>query len=74
MAENKTRFMFTSKRKKMSTVAEKIEDTYTGTGYRLHVKGAAELILDKCSHYIDANGERKQMDDNQQQTVLSQIN
>jgi magnesium-transporting ATPase (P-type) len=55
--------MFTSKRKKMSTVLENVQDTYSGTGYRLHVKGAAELVLAKCSHFIDENGERQKMED-----------
>lgn len=58
----------------MSTVLEKVDDTYTGTGYRLHVKGAAELILEKCSHYLDESGQRQVMDDRQKQLVLSAIN
>lgn len=66
--------MFTSKRKKMSTILENVPDTYTETGYRLHMKGAAEIVLDKCTHYIDENGERRKLDDNQKQLVLAQIN
>ena len=71
---NKTRFMFTSKRKKMSTVLENVEETYSNTGYRLHVKGAAEIILAKCSHYLDESGSRQSLDDNMKQLILSQIN
>jgi len=39
------RFPFTSKRKKMSTVLQNVTDTETDHPMRLHVKGAAEIIL-----------------------------
>lgn len=39
------RFQFTSKRKKMSTVLTNITDNKLGYDKRLHVKGAAEMIL-----------------------------
>jgi magnesium-transporting ATPase (P-type) len=54
-----TRFQFTSKRKKMSTVLENVEES--STGKRLMVKGASEMVLGTCSHFIDENGERQEL-------------
>lgn len=48
------RFQFTSSRKMMSTVVEKVEHSETDYPKRLHVKGAAEIVLDNCSHYLDS--------------------
>lgn len=39
---NFTRFHFTSKRKRMSTLTEKNEETEYGYDQRVHMKGAAE--------------------------------
>ena len=59
------RFPFDSSRKRMSTVIELDEDDETEHGFnrRLHTKGASEIVLETCSHYIDANGERQVLDD-----------
>ena len=51
------RFQFTSKRKKMSTVLTCIDNNTYAYDKRLHVKGAAEMILANWSHYINAGGE-----------------
>lgn len=45
-------YPYNSERKSMST-AIPLEE-----GYRLFVKGASEIILDKCSHSVDVNGKR----------------
>ena len=54
------RFHFNSKRKKMSTIvnnlSEKSEHNYNK---RIHMKGASEIILESCTHYIDNDGRRK---------------
>jgi len=59
------RFPFDSSRKRMSTVIELDEDDETEHGFnrRLHCKGASEIVLETCSHYIDANGDRQLLDD-----------
>jgi Ca2+ transporting ATPase len=59
------RFPFDSSRKRMSTVIELDEDDETEHGFnrRLHTKGASEIVLETCSHYIDANGDRQVLDD-----------
>ena len=55
------RFPFNSTRKRMSTLLEGI----TGEGYdkRLHIKGASELIVSCCSHYVNAEGEVTELSD-----------
>jgi len=59
------RFQFDSSRKRMSTVIELDEDDETEHGFnrRLHTKGASEIVLETCTHYIDANGDRQLLDD-----------
>lgn len=48
-------FGFNSTRKRMSTVAflSDIDKTEHGYPKRLHTKGASEIILETCSHYLD---------------------
>lgn len=65
-----TRFQFSSARKRMSTIADlAADDTEHGYGKRLHVKGASEMVLATCSHYLNEAGEKVPLDDN----VLSLI-
>jgi magnesium-transporting ATPase (P-type) len=59
LEENYTRFQFTSKRKRMSTVCSAIPDAEFGYPKRLFVKGASEMIVECCTHYIDENGTRQ---------------
>lgn len=49
----------------MSTVIELEEDQETEHNYpkRLHVKGASEIVLDTCTHYLDTNGDKLVIDD-----------
>ncbi len=54
--KTKVRFHFTSKRKRMSTILENIPDTETGYDKRVHLKGAAEYVLNSCSHYLNKDG------------------
>lgn len=55
------RFPFSSKRKRMSTVLENIGNG--GYDKRIHIKGASEIVLASCSHYINEHGERQEMSD-----------
>jgi Ca2+-transporting ATPase len=61
-----TRFLFDSSRKRMSTVLELKDSDKTEHGYpkRIHVKGASEIILETCTHYLDSQGNKKPLDDN----------
>jgi len=47
------RFPFSSKRKRMSTICENIEDTGNSYKKRLYTKGGSEIILEGCSHFLD---------------------
>ena len=46
----------------MSTVLENLK-TSNSYGKRLHVKGASEIIINCCSHYLDIEGNVKEMTD-----------
>ena len=62
------RFEFSSNRKRMSTVASDV----TGNGgydKRLLCKGASELVLEQCSHYIAADGSRKSITDDKNSEI-----
>lgn len=48
-------YTFNSARKMMSTVI-RLNDGGGEGGYRVHSKGASEIVLSKCSHYLDASG------------------
>ena len=54
--QDKIRFPFSSKRKRMSTII-RIE-TSNGYDRRLLVKGASEIVKGCCSHFLDARGYR----------------
>ena len=51
-----TRFEFSSKRKRMSTIISNAG--VGGHDKRLLCKGASEYVLENCSHYLDTNGTR----------------
>jgi len=51
-----TRFQFTSKRKRMSTVIQNCGQTEFGYDRRCHMKGAAEIVLDTCNSYLNDQG------------------
>lgn len=69
------RFQFDSARKRMSTLLELEEDDETEHGYpkRLHTKGASEIILKTCTHFLDSNGEKQIIDDQVSQELLNII-
>ena len=57
---------FTAERKMMSTLIE-------GDGARkLYAKGALEVIMQRCSSYLDANGTVQKLDDTAQQRLNDQ--
>lgn len=58
------RFQFDSSRKRMSTVVELEEDEESEYDYpfRLHTKGASEIVLATCSHYLDFDGKKQVLD------------
>lgn len=69
------RFPFDSSRKRMSTILE-LEDTdATEHGYnkRIHIKGASEIVLGTCSHYLDWEGNKQPLDDQMNQLLATTI-
>ena len=82
--EDIIRFPFSSSRKRMSTVIqnaseagipEGAERTPAQESYnkRLMIKGASELILEKCTKYMDENGKVQRLDDQVREQVLTNI-
>mmetsp|Transcript_16551 Transcript_16551/g.20923 ORF Transcript_16551/g.20923 Transcript_16551/m.20923 type:complete len:227 (-) Transcript_16551:1510-2190(-) len=62
------RFEFSSNRKRMSTIISNA----TGQGdydKRLLCKGASELVLAECSHYIASDGSRQQLTDSKEKQI-----
>ena len=61
------RFQFDSARKRMSTVVETegIDGEEMEHGYtkRLHCKGASEIVLKTCTHYLDRAGNKVELTD-----------
>lgn len=61
-------YPFSSKRKSMTTVlALRDKKEENDTIYRVHTKGASEIILRSCSRYVNAHGDAEVLDDNMRQ-------
>jgi P-type Ca2+ transporter type 2B len=73
LSKDMLRFQFDSMRKRMSTVLEfdADDDEQLEHGYpkRLHTKGAAENIIETCSHYMNEAGEKTLLDDQVKQQL-----
>lgn len=69
------RFPFDSTRKRMTTFVEYTSNPPTETGFhrRMHTKGAAEKILETCSHYLDLEGNKVPIDDAAKNKFLGSI-
>jgi len=65
------RFPFDSARKRMSTVIELEDDEPTEHNYpkRIHCKGASEIVLATCTHYLDEQGKKQVLDDQMSQQL-----
>lgn len=55
-----TRFQFDSTRKRMSTI---VEDEAVPYGKRLMMKGAADVLVDYCTHYVTKDGQELEITD-----------
>lgn len=51
----KKKYPFSSQKKRMSILLDYKNDH---TNFRVHTKGAPDMLLDKCTHYIDATGKQ----------------
>ncbi|KAG0941813.1 hypothetical protein G6F57_007328 [Rhizopus arrhizus] len=57
-------YPFASKRKTMTTVTKTKENsarTKTQSDYRIHVKGASEIVLEACTSYVDREGKPQKL-------------
>ncbi|CAB4486632.1 PMCA-type calcium-translocating P-type ATPase [Rhizophagus irregularis] len=72
-------YPFASERKTMTTViklssAGPSHGKAPATGdYRVHVKGASEIVLGHCTHYVDAEGKVQELDNNIRQQYKLEI-
>ncbi|KAI9321217.1 PMCA-type calcium-translocating P-type ATPase [Dichotomocladium elegans] len=69
-------YPFASKRKTMTTIIETRENSAssaTSSDYRVHVKGASEIVLKSCSHYLNAKGESKELKEKERGMVSNVI-
>jgi Ca2+ transporting ATPase len=66
----KRRFNFTSMRKRSSFVLSNDKEG----GLRVHVKGAAEVILERSTHYTDTNAQPVEKDGDFNEKMLETIN
>ena len=60
-------YTFNSARKMMSTVVKKNDI------YRLHAKGASEMVLSKCSHYLDKNYQKIELTEEKLNNLMQNV-
>ena len=63
-------YTFNSDRKMMGTV---IDRSAAGGLWRLHIKGAAEIVLAKCESYLDRDGHVIRLDEAKRKELLSDV-
>lgn len=42
-------------------------------GKRIHIKGASEIVLESCTYYLDANGQKQPIDDQMKNLIMDII-
>jgi len=72
LPEGFIRFQFTSKWKKMGTILQNIDNNTFGHDKWLIVKGAVEIVLATCTHYLDRDGNKEILTE-QKMKELNQI-
>jgi magnesium-transporting ATPase (P-type) len=70
LPEGFLRFHFTSKRKRMSTIMENCGHTEYGYDKRIHIKGASEIVLSLCTHYLNQDGQKIELYDEMKSHLL----
>jgi Ca2+ transporting ATPase len=63
LPEDFVRFHFTSKRKRMTTILQNVGKTEFGYDRRAHIKGASEIVLGSCTHYLTTDGQKNPLHD-----------
>ena len=67
------RFHFTSKRKRMSTLSINNGQTEHNYDQRVHMKGAAEQVLQSCDFYLDQDGNKRPLLDEMKSNLIQII-
>ena len=70
------RFAFDSARKRTSTIIKTVGravPSEVGHDERLHIKGASELVLATCTHFLDSQGNKQPLDDSVKAQIMTQI-
>lgn len=62
-------YTFNSARKMMSTIIK----NPINNSFRLHTKGASEIVLAKCSHYLDSNCQKVKLTDEKYSSIIKNI-
>ena len=58
----------------MSTLVEpKVQAAGRVSQYRLYSKGASEIIIERCTHFLDDNGQVQEMNPNKREVILGLI-
>jgi Ca2+ transporting ATPase len=57
----------------MSSILTEIDDNEYSYDKRLHVKGAAEIVLSTCSHYINESGDRVELSDSKKEEIIKDV-
>ena len=57
----------------MSTILEKCGQTEYNHDRRVHMKGAAEIVLESCTHYLNEQGVKTPLNDDVKQKFLNII-
>ncbi|KAJ1656868.1 plasma membrane calcium [Dispira simplex] len=66
-------YPFASEKKTMTTVVRNVRAKGDNDAYRIHVKGASEIVLGCCDRYMAADGEVKTLDDATKNAFLQTI-
>jgi len=57
----------------MGTVLTQITDNEHGYNKRLHVKGAAEIVLKTCTHYINEEGKSEELNQDMMDYIVTSV-
>ncbi|OHT11104.1 calcium-translocating P-type ATPase, PMCA-type family protein [Tritrichomonas foetus] len=60
---------FNSTRKRMSSVVQHSENSF-----RVYAKGAPEILIKKCTHYLKSNGERSELEPVESDALIQRVN
>lgn len=66
-------FTFNSTRKSMSTVVPVIDEKDQFVGYRVHCKGASEIVLSKCTSIISEDGQVTSLNSEERRGIVKTV-